>query len=112
MIKVCILLVLTFLTSCGSLRITPQNCKSRAFWSSPEIVAEKDIDSITSDETEVTEDTEIKKKEALFIFFNTNLRLQELLSEYNTSCGEIKKLRLEIKTTFFFWREVNLIVEN
>lgn len=109
--KVCILLVLTFLTSCGSLRITPQNCKSRAFWSSPEIVAEKDID-IDSNDSNETEETEIKKKEPLFIFFNTNLRLQELLNEYNTSCGEIKKLRLEIKTTFFFWREVNLIVEN
>ena len=111
MIKVCILLVLTFLTSCGSLRITPQNCKSRAFWSSPEIVAEKDID-IDSNDSNETEEIDIKKKEPLFIFFNTNLRLQELLNEYNTSCGEIKKLRLEIKTTFFFWREVNLIVEN
>lgn len=109
--KVCILLVLTFLTSCGSLRITPQNCKSRAFWSSPEIVAEKDID-IDSNDSNETEEIDIKKKEPLFIFFNTNLRLQELLNEYNTSCGEIKKLRLEIKTTFFFWREVNLIVEN
>lgn len=108
--KVCILVVLTFLTSCGSLRISPQNCKSSAFWSSPEIVAETDTDtdSVASNENE---DTDIKKKEPLFIFFNTNLRLQELLTEYNTSCGEIKKLRLEIKTTFFFWREVNLIVE-
>lgn len=98
--KVCILLVLTFLTSCGSLRISPQNCKSRAFWSSPERVADNE-----------TEATDVKKKEPLFIFFNTNLRLQELLNDYNTSCGEINKLRLEIKTTFFFWREVNLFVE-
>ena len=71
--KVSFLLLLLFLTGCGSLRISPQNCKSNAFWSSQLIEAEtdEDTDEETDSETDnENKNTEIKKIEPMFIFFN------------------------------------------
>lgn len=93
-------------TGCGALRINPKSCKTDAVWGlSPNAVR-----GITREEQEEDRVVDIKAKEQFFVFYDRDIRLRDLLSEHGIKCEEVKKLRLVMSTSWFFWREVSLKV--
>lgn len=97
-----------FCVSCGSLRVTPKGCKSNATYSSnPDVLREVSYDKLVERENEVT----LTKK--LGVITDTEIRIKDLLKENGLRCEDVKKLRVRIKTTWFFNREVELkVVKN
>lgn len=95
-----------FSTGCGALKINPKSCRTDAIWgASPNAVR-----GITREEQEDERVIDLKAKEEFFVFYDQDVRLRDLLAEHGMKCEEVKKLRLTIKTSWFFWREVSLKV--
>lgn len=93
-------------TGCGALRINPKSCKTDAVWgTSPNAVR-----GITREEQEEERVIDIKAKEQFFVFYDRDIRLRDLLEEHGIKCEEVKRLRLVMNTSWFFWREVSLKV--
>jgi hypothetical protein len=101
------LIVLVLLaTGCGALRISPQGCRTDAVWgASPTSTRE-----ITRAEVEEEKVMDVKAKEKFFVFHDREIKLRHLLEENGINCGEVKKLRVVISTSWFAWREVALKV--
>lgn len=107
--RMVLVLTMVFLTGCGSLKITPRSCKTNAIWgTNPESTRE-----ITREELEEEQVIDIKARELFYVFYDRELRLRDLLEEHGIKCEEVKKLRVQIKTSWFFVREVFLkVVKN
>lgn len=96
-------------TGCGALRINPKSCKTDAIWG----ISPNATRGITRDEQEEERVIDIKAKEQFFVFYDRDVRLRDLLEEHGIKCEEVKRLRLVINTSWFFWREVSLkVVKN
>lgn len=102
------LLIGLFCVSCGSLRVTPKGCKTNATYSSnPEVLREVSYDKLVERENEVT----MTKK--IGVITDTEVKIKDILKENGLRCEDIKKLRVRIKTTWFFSREVEIkVVKN
>lgn len=79
------------LSGCGQLRISPKSCKTNAFW----------------DDEEKNEKREHYEKESFFVFLDTEILLRDLFKEHGIECQGVKKVRLKIGTTFFFFRKIS-----
>lgn len=108
--KITLMFVL-FLTStgCGTLRVNPKSCKTNAVWgTSPNSSRET-----TREDLEDERIIDLKAKEEFYVFYDRDLRLRDLLEAHGIKCEEVKKIRVVIKTSWFFVREVSLkVVKN
>ncbi|MBC7429297.1 MAG: hypothetical protein H7336_11835 [Bacteriovorax sp.] len=106
MMAACILLSAT---GCGSLKITPKNCKTNAVWgSNPTSMRES-----TREEMDDERIIDLKAKDAFYVFSDREIRIRDILEQHGIKCEEVKKLRVEITTSWFFKREVSLkVVKN
>ena len=95
-----------FSTGCGALRINPKSCRTDAVWGS----SPNSSRGITHEVMEEERVIDIKAKEQFFVFYDRDIRLRDLLNEHGIKCEEVKKLRLVMSTSWFFWREVSLKV--
>lgn len=96
-------------TGCGTLRINPKSCKTSAVWGATPASSRE----ITREELEEEKVIDLKTKEEFYVFYDRDLRLRDLLEEHSIKCEEVKKLRVVIKTSWFFMREVSLkVVKN
>ena len=97
MMKVWILFLILLLTSCGSLTIGPRGCKTDGVWGE---------DLGFSEHKEV-----VINKSYLVFLFDTELKLKDLLNEEKIACSDVKKMRVEIASTFFVKRDLKIILE-
>lgn len=98
-----------FATGCGTFRVNPKSCKTNAVWGASPTSSRE----ITREELEEEKIIDLKTKEEFYVFYNRDLRLRDLLEEHGIKCEEVKKLRVVIKTSWFFMREVSLkVVKN
>lgn len=93
-------------TGCGALRINPKSCKTEGVWganpnSTREITREEVLDEKVLD---------IKSKEEYFVFYDRDIRLRDILAAEGIKCEEVKKLRVVVTTSWFFKREVRVLV--
>lgn len=108
-LRVSLIATLVLFTGCGSLRINPRSCKTKAVWGSNPLSTRE----ITREEIEEEKTLELKAKEQFFVFYDRDLRLRDLLEEHGIKCEEVKKLRVEVTTSWFFLREISLkVVKN
>lgn len=104
-----VMMLVLFSTGCGALKINPKSCKTDAVWGS----SPNSSRAITHDEIAEEESIDLKAKESFFVFYNRDIRLRDLLNEHGIKCEEVKKLRLVMKTSWFFVREISLkVVKN
>ena len=103
------LIVLVSASSCGTLRINPRSCKTYAVWgNSPDFNW-----GVSRDELENEKVIDLKMKETFIVFYNRDLKLRELLEDHGIKCEDVKKVRVKIKTSLFFMREISLkVVKN
>lgn len=96
-------------SGCGTLRVNPKSCKTNAVWGSSPISSRE----TTREELENEKVIDLKTKEEFYVFYDRDLRLRDLLEEHGIKCEEVKKIRIVIKTSWFFMREVSLkVVKN
>lgn len=80
------------LSSCGSLKISPQGCKSSGHWGAAETNERK----ISAEYYVLALDKEIK--------------LRDFLKENGVACKDVKNLRVEIGSVFFVKRILSVYV--
>lgn len=103
------MVLMFFLTGCGSLKINPRACKTKAVWGSSPYSTR----GLTRDEIMDEQVMDLKARETFLVFYDRDLRLVDLLKEHEIKCEDVKRIRVEIKTTWFFIREVVLkVVKN
>lgn len=85
--------------SCGTLRVTPQSCKTP--------------DGVWGDsKRDYIQATEYKFSKTYKVFFsNVDIRLRDFLKEFNVKCADVKKLRMDVKSTFFIDRTLDVYIE-
>jgi hypothetical protein len=99
------LLISLFCVSCGSLRVTPKGCKTNATYSSnPDVLREVTYDILEDRKNEITMTKNIN------VINDTEVKIKDILKENGLRCEDVKKLRVRIKTAWFFSREVELKV--
>jgi hypothetical protein len=101
-----LVLFLLFLSGCGALRINPKSCNSPGIWGANPLSTRE----ITREEAEDEKIIDLNMKESFLVFYDRDLRLRDLLNEHKIKCEEVKKIRVEIKTTWFLIRKVTLKV--
>ncbi|AUN98107.1 hypothetical protein DOM21_10740 [Bacteriovorax stolpii] len=107
--KVMLVMALVMLSGCGSLRINPKSCKTNALWGTNPLSSRE----ITREEIEEEKVIDIKAREQFYVFYDRDLRLRDLLEEHGIKCEEVKKIRVEMTTKWFFVREIALkVVKN
>lgn len=107
--KVILVMSLAVLSGCGSLRINPKSCKTNGLWGTNPLSTRE----ITREEIEEEKVIDIKSREQFYVFYDRDLRLRDLLEEHGIKCEEVKKIRVELTTKWFFVREVALkVVKN
>ena len=93
-------------TGCGALRINPKSCKTEGVWgANPNSSRE-----ITREEIEDEKTLDIKSKEEFYVFYDRDVRLRDILAEQGIKCEEVKKLRVIVTTSWFFKREIRVLV--
>ena len=98
--------MLLLATGCGALRINPKGCRTDAVWGSNPLSTRE----ITRENLEDKSTIDLKSKEVFFVFYDRDIRLRDILEEHGVKCEEVKKLRVVITTSWFFKREVNILV--
>jgi hypothetical protein len=107
--KKIVLCVLFLLSGCGSLKVTPKNCKTNAEWSAGPATKRE----MTHEEQQDEKVIDLRAKDEFYVFSDREIRLRDILEEHGIKCEEVKKLRVEIKTSWFIKREVLLkVVKN
>lgn len=91
--KAFLILVLLFVTSCGSLKLSPKGCRTQGLWG--------DVGS-----------PEVAFREVYYVWnIDHEVRLKDFLKAHQLDCSEIKKMRVEMKSVFFVRRELTIFVQ-
>ncbi|MBY0416028.1 MAG: hypothetical protein K2Q18_17790 [Bdellovibrionales bacterium] len=102
----CLIALVLLSTGCGALRITPRSCKTDAIWgANPDSTR-----GLTKIEALEEENMEIINKGKIFVLGNREIKLRDLLEESGIHCDDVRKIRVVIGTTAFFWRDITLKV--
>jgi hypothetical protein len=98
-ITIFLIFVCLTLASCGTLRVTPQNCKTNnGLWG--------------DSKRDYIQASEFKFSKTYMIYLtNVDIRLRDFLKEFNVKCTDVKKLRMDVKTTFFVKRTLDVYIE-
>ncbi len=99
-INVLTLLVIIFLLNgCGSLMISPQNCKTQnGVWNNSKI--------------ELKSTSEKSLTQSYDVYFNDKtIKLRDFFKDHGLDCGQIKKLRLDLASTFLWRRDLTVYYE-
>ena len=90
-----IIFTLLSLCSCGTLKISPQGCKTQlGVWGD---------DKFSSDMT-------VKKKFRIW-FSDVETKISQILKENNSNCAQVEKIRVIIEQKFFIDRIVTLEIK-
>ena len=90
-------LSLLLLNSCGSISLVPRGCKTDGLW---------------GEDLSYNEHKEIIIDKSYYVWlFDTEVKLKDILRENKIECSEVKKLRVEIKSTFFVKRDLKIFLE-
>ena len=106
-----IMALVLFSTGCGVLKVNSKGCKTDAVWGA----SPNSSRGLSREKMKAEEDVflDIKGREQFSVFFDREVWLSGLLEEHNINCSEVKKLRMVINTSWFFWREISLkVVKN
>ena len=95
--RIVFLLLLFFVSSCGSLSLVPRGCKTDGIWG--EDLGYNDFKEV------------IINKSYYVWFFDLELKLKDILKEQKIECSSVKKLRVEMRNTFFVKRDLKIILE-
>lgn len=96
--KSLLVLLMLVCTSCGSLKLSPQACRSPGYWGSnndPKEEGEQEL-KFTEDYYVLTVDREV--------------RLRDFLKERGVACEEVKKIRVQMSSVFFVKRVLNVFI--
>lgn len=94
-------LVISFLmtmVSCGSLKLSPQGCRSIGLW------GDRGEDGKRRSEFSFSQN---------YYVWNVDreIKLKDFLKEREIDCSEIKKIRVQIRSVFFVKRELTVFVQ-
>ena len=103
---VLIVFILLFASSCGTLKITPRSCKTKAVWGSSPLSSRENTRREMDDEKII----DLKAKDDFYVFYDREIKIADILMDHGIHCKDVKKLRVEITTSWFFKREVSLKV--
>jgi len=94
------ILALLFLGSCGSLRVSPQGCRSQGLWGkAPE------------NTTEHTSGSEQEFSEEYTVFLlDKEVRLRDFLKEKGIACEDVKSLRVRMESVLFVKRKLSFFI--
>lgn len=81
------------LSSCGSLRLTPQGCKSPGYWGKSE-----------------EEKEQVFTGEYFLLTLDKEIRLRDFLRDRGVACEEVKSLRVQFSSSFFIKRKISVII--
>lgn len=95
--KYALLCSVFFLSSCGSLKLTPQGCKSPGYWGKSE--------EMNGERTE-----QVFSGEYYLLTLDKEIRLRDFLKEKGISCEEVKSLRVQISSSFFIKRKLTVFI--
>jgi len=92
-----ILFDLFLISACGALNVTPTGCRSNGFWGNDQELGRTSPEIMLS-------------KEYFVWNVDYEVRLKDFLKEMNMNCDEVKRIRVEIVSTFFVNRKLNVYV--
>lgn len=98
------LVVLLLISGCSTIRVTPNGCQTDGVWGdNPTLSRELTLQDL-KDEEKIDE----RAKRSYFTFSRTTARIKDIAEEASINCREIKKMRVEITSKLFFFKEVKL----
>ncbi len=84
-------------SACGALMVTPNGCRSDGLWGNDQELGRAS--------------PEIKLSKEYFVWnVDYEVKLKDFLKEKHMSCNEVKRIRVEIESTFFVSRKLNVYV--
>ena len=96
--KIFLLLALLFFSSCGSLKLSPQGCRTDGYWGEAIPLGKSG--------------REIKLSSVYYVWnVDYEVKLKQLLEEHKIDCSEIKSMRIEISSSYFIKRELTVFVQ-
>lgn len=94
--------ILLCLASCGSLKLSPQGCKSPGFWGGVPSNTEE-VSKLRLQEFEFAE-------EYYVLALDKEIRLRDFLKEKGVKCADVKKIRVRMSSAFFLKRKLNVTI--
>lgn len=86
------------LTSCGSLKLSPQACRTDGVW------GDRYYQGKASDEV-------IFHEEYYVWNVDHEVKLRDFLRGHKIECNEVKRIRVSVKSVFFVKRELTVFVQ-
>lgn len=84
-------------SSCGSLKLTPQGCKSPGYWGKKDEAAGHSGEQVFS-------------REYYLLTLDKEIRLRDFLKENGVSCEEVRSLRVQLSSSFFIKRKLSVFI--
>lgn len=96
--NVLLLGLMSSFVSCGSLKLSPQGCRTNGLWG-------KMVEAGIADK-------EIAISEEFYVWnVDHEVKLKDILKAHQVDCSEVKKLRVQMRSVFFVKRELSIFVE-
>jgi len=92
-----IILALLFFCSCGSLRVSPQGCRSQGQWGK------------TAERSQQIEQ-EFSEEYTVFLL-DKEVRLRDFLKEKGVACEDVKSLRVRMESLLFVKRKLSIFIK-
>lgn len=97
-------LVLLILAGCSSVKVVPSACQTSGVWGDNPTLARE----LRLKDLEEEEKIDERAKRSYFTFSKSTVRIKDIANDASIDCRDIKKMRMEISSKFFFFKEVKL----
>lgn len=97
-----VLSILLCLSSCGSLKLSPQGCKSPGFWGGSPLNGERGT-QLREQEFDFAEDYYV-------LALDKEIRLSDFLKDKGIECADVKKIRVQMSSAFFLKRKIKVTI--